>query len=327
MAKIKIKIIPYDGYGHKNKVYCRGRIIEDENLLISEKDSILITLYNSYKRVETDEIPFQKFKVKFGELEKELTTNSEGYYIIKTKFKNFSTENLFEKFSIFIEKENYKEDWSKVSIEKKGKVFFPSANAKFGVISDIDDTIIQTDVLSTLKWKIFYNSLFIKASKRMPIKHANIWYQKLKGGDTKNPNPFFYVSNSPWNFYEYLQEFLKLHKFPKGPLLLRDFGRNKKDRLQAYSNHKFYEVENILKMYPKMQFLLIGDGGENDAIIYLKLKKRYPKQVKAIFIHRLGDKKHQAKIETLVKDHEEYFFFVKNADEGIEICEKLGLIK
>lgn len=326
MPKIKIKIIPYDGYGNKNKVYCRGRIIEDENLLISQKDSILITLYNSYKRVETDEIPYQKFIVKFGDFEKELKTNSEGYYLIKTTIKDLSTSNLFEKFTISINKEDYKKDWSKVPIKRKGKVFFPSPNAKFGIISDIDDTILQTDVLSTLKWKIFYNSLFINASKRMPIKHANLWYQKLKGKDKKNPNPFFYVSNSPWNFYEYLQEFLKVNNFPKGPLLLRDFGRNTKDRLQGYRKHKFYEAENILKMYPKMNFLLIGDGGEKDGLIYLKLKKLYPKQVKAIFILRLGDKKHQAIIEKLAEGHEDYFFFVKNADEGIEISEKLGLI-
>tara|TARA_B110000037_G_scaffold220001_1_gene286567 strand:+ start:407 stop:1387 length:981 start_codon:yes stop_codon:yes gene_type:complete len=326
MSKTKIKIIPYIGYGHKNKIYCRGRIIENENIKISQKDSILNTLINSYKRVETDEIPHQKFKVKFGTFEQEFKTNSEGYYLILGTLNDFTPSKPFEKFEVCIDKENYKKDWSKAAISKKGKILFPSETAKFGIISDIDDTILQTDVLSTLKWKIFYNTLFIKASDRMPIKHANIWYQKLKGKDDKNLNPFFYVSNSPWNLYDYLQDFLKLNKFPEGVVLLRDFGRNKKDRLQAYSKHKFYEVENILKMYPKMEFLLIGDGGEKDALIYLKLKKLYPKQVKAIFIHRLGDKKHQSKIEKIAKDHEEYFFFVKNADEGIEISKKLGLV-
>ncbi|MFT4643904.1 MAG: phosphatidate phosphatase APP1 [Planctomycetota bacterium] len=326
MAKTKIKIIPFIGYGHNSKFYCRGRIIEDENIKISQKDSILNTLLNSYKRVESDEIPHQAFKVKFGEYEQEFKTNSEGYYLIIGSLKDFTSTKLFEKFEVRIDKENYKEEWSKVAISKKGKILFPSKKAKFGIISDIDDTILKTDVLSTLKWKIFYNTLFIKASNRMPIKHANLWYQKLRGKDKLSQNPFFYVSNSPWNLYEYLQDFLKLNKFPEGVVLLRDFGRNKKDKLQAYKKHKFYEVENILKMYPKLEFLLIGDGGEKDANIYLKMKKMYPKQVKAIFIHRLGDKKHQSIIEKLSKGHEAYFFFVKNADEGIDICEKLGLL-
>ena len=160
----------------------------------------------------------------------------------------------------------------------------------------------------------------------MPIKHANDWYQKLQGKDKENPNPFFYVSNSPWNLYEYLLDFLKLNKFPEGVVLLRDFGRNKKDKLQAYKKHKFFEVQNILKMYPTMEFLLIGDGGEKDAHIYLKIKEEFPKRICAIFIRRLGDKKHQAKIERIAKGHEEYFYFIKTAKQGIRISAKMGFI-
>ena len=59
--------------------------------------------------------------------------------------------------------EDFEKKWLNKKLKEKGKIFYKSENAKFGVISDIDDTILKTDVLSTLKWKIFYNTLFIKA--------------------------------------------------------------------------------------------------------------------------------------------------------------------
>lgn len=326
MTKIKIRIVAYNGYGNKNKIYCRGRVLEDQNIAVSKKDSIIKTLINSYKRVETDEVPFQPIKVKFADIEKEIKTNNEGYYLLEEKLTNYKASKHFESIEISIEKENYQENWSISPINKKGKILFPSENAQFGIISDIDDTILKTDVLSTLKWRIFYNTLFIKAANRMPIKNASLWYRKLKGKDKKNQNPFFYVSNSPWNLYTYLQDFLRINEFPRGVVLLRDYGMATKDELEIYNKHKINEIEKVLNTYTYLPFVLIGDGGERDAHIYLKLKKKYPKQIKAIFIHRLGDKNHQAIIEKLAKGHEKYFFFVRNANDAIEISKKIGLI-
>lgn len=326
MTLLKIKIVNYTGYGNANKLVCRGRVLVDKDTDSLEHDSFLKDFIKSYRRVESNEIPYQVLNAKWGGFTKEIKTNSEGFYLLEQKFKDFEPQKRFETFSLSILKAHKKDNWLKARINTVGKIMFPPSTAKFGVVSDIDDTILKSDVLSRFKLKMFYNALFVKASKRMPIYDANTWYNKLLDGNGKEGNPFFYVSHSPWNLYTYLNEFLSINNFPEGPVLLRDFGMNKKDALQNYKTHKADEVENILKMYPKLPFILIGDGGEKDAHIYLKLKEKYPKQIKAIFIRRLGDAKHQAKIEKLSKGHEEYFFFIKKATEGIAICEKLGFI-
>lgn len=326
MNLLKIKILAYTGYGNKKRIVCRGRILVDKDTFESPEDTILKDLIKSYRRAESDEIPKQKFQIKFGDIVKGLRTNSEGFFYIKQKIENFEPKKRFENIKISILKEHKKDTWNKDRIQAIGKILFPDENAQFGIVSDIDDTILKTDVLSTFKWKIFYNTLFIKASKRLAIWDANTWYNLLKKGTKESENPFFYVSHSPWNIYTYLNEFLRINNFPEGPVLLRDFGRNKNDKLQSYRNHKTDEIESILKMYPKLPLILIGDGGEKDAHIYLALKEKYPKKIKAIFIRRLGDAKHQAKIERLQKGHEDYFFFIKTAKQGIKISKELGLI-
>ncbi|MGB1018030.1 MAG: phosphatase domain-containing protein [Chitinophagales bacterium] len=326
MAKVKIKIDAYSGYGNKNKIYCLGRVLVNKEMTITDEDSFIKHAVSVYKNAESDEIPWQKMQFTFAGETETIYTNTEGFYLIEDQFEDFVPKRLVEEIQLEINTEDFEKKWLNKELKAKGKIFYKSKNAKFGVISDIDDTILKTDVLSTMKWKIFYNTLFIKASKRMPIKDANIWYQKLSEGTGNNNNPFFYVSHSPWNLYNYLQEFLKINEFPEGPVLLRDFGLKAKDALQDYENHKRNEVIRILKMYPKLNFILIGDGGEKDAHIYLKLKKRFPKRIAAIFIHRLGNKAHQAKIEAITEGHEDYFFFVKNAKEATEISKKLGFI-
>ncbi len=307
----KIEIQAYLGYGYQNKIVCSGRILVDKGINVSTEDSFLKTVVNSYKRVETDEITHQKFTVKFHGFKKEYTTNSEGYFVIEETIKDFKNQVIFEKIHYEIKPKNYRKDWDKKAIKTVGEIMFPKPKAQYAVISDIDDTILKTDVLSTLKWKIFYNTLLIKAADRMPIKNANICYQELH----KDINPFFYVSNSPCNLYVYLNRFLRINNFPKGPVFLRDYGLKPDDTHQNYHNHKANEVENIILMYPHLTFILIGDGAEKDAHIYLKIKQKYPQKIQAIFIHRLGDKKHQAIIEKLSKGHEDYFFFVENANE------------
>ena len=50
------------------------------------------------------------------------------------------------------------------------------------------------------------------------VKH----YQALAHAGTvpHEPNPFFYVSSSEWNLYDYIREFAKKNEMPKGIYLV-----------------------------------------------------------------------------------------------------------
>jgi phosphatidate phosphatase APP1 len=319
----RIDIHPYTGYGNQNRIYCYGRILKRRNLFNRHPFSKWYSLVNTLKRMESDEIPNCKFVYTIGNHAKNGMTNSEGFYLVSDELP-FNIDSHSATITIKIEKEDidprfvHDVDWI-----VNGKILFPNQNAAFGVISDIDDTILKTEVLSTFKWRMLYNTAFLSAKDRKVVSGSVLWYQKLH--DLRNP--FFYISNSPWNLYDYLHRFLTGNRFPEGPILLRDFGIQVNDALQDYKNHKINEVEKIVLMYPNLPFILIGDGGETDADIYLDIAKKFPSRVKAIFIHRLGDARQQARIEQLVNGHENYFFFIKGVAEAMEISRKLSLIE
>ena len=282
----------------------------------------MVQLLNTIKRLKSGELPHFNFIIDINGIRKKCKTNSEGFYLIHEKISDEIRTNL-DKINILIHEDELVKKFKKaLTIENKSEIIFPSAHAKYAFISDLDDTIIKTDVLSKYKWKMFYNSFLLSERTRKAIYGTSAWYNRMH----QTINPFFYVSNSPWNFYDYLMQFLQINEYPKGPILLRDYGKKASDGLQDYAGHKQYEIEKIIQTYPELQFVLIGDGGERDADIYLDLYQKYPGRIKAIFIRRLGNPLHQSRIEKLAEGHEDYFFLFKKAEEAEAIAEKLGLM-
>ena len=84
-----------------------------------------------------------------------------------------------------------------------GRVLVPPSDAEFGVISDLDDTVIQSDVIRKLRMLV--KLALSNAHTRKPFRGVAAFYRALHRGR----NPFFYVSKSPHNLYSPLVEFLQ----------------------------------------------------------------------------------------------------------------------
>jgi phosphatidate phosphatase APP1 len=180
----------------------------------------------------------------------------------------------------------------------------PSTKAQFGVASDIDDTILHTGVVSTLKWKVIYNSVFKHAKNRIPLEGAAEFYHKLhRGASGENANPIFYVSHSPWNLYRYLELFLRQHNFPKGPILLRNLSNLLRRQPQNQKPQKEREIINLLKTYPNLPFILIGDSGEHDPDIYIKIAEEFPKRILAIYLRSVKHKAKMQRVKSLLDNY------------------------
>jgi hypothetical protein len=98
------------------------------------------------------------------------------------------------------------------------RVLVPSSRARFGLISDIDDTVVYSNV--TRKLRMVFTAAFSNARTRKPFKGVAAFYRALHAG----VNPVFYVSKSPWNLFAPIVEYLEVQGLPAGPVLLRDFG-------------------------------------------------------------------------------------------------------
>jgi phosphatidate phosphatase APP1 len=168
-----------------------------------------------------------------------------------------------------------------------GRVLVPGG-ARFGVISDLDDTVVRTDVASRVR--MMKNVFFGNAHTRMPFPGVAAFYRALeRGSGPFANNPFFYVSSSPWNLFEVLAEFLELRRIPAGPLLLRDWGLESVDPGEGgHAGHKTRHIATILKLYPALPFILVGDSGQEDPEIYHRAVREHPERILAVYIRNVS---------------------------------------
>ncbi|MCM4169463.1 hypothetical protein KCTC52924_00498 [Arenibacter antarcticus] len=333
-TKDPLQIIAFQTYGTSRQLYIKGRALEDENIDLSKKN-IFHLLINSWKRFETDVIGNAKLVLKLSNgLEYEFETDKEGYFLEKIQVEEHpftcNEEGWLAYELSFLDTELKRE----IQLENRfpGEMLVPSATSDFGVISDIDDTILHTGLVSLLKWRVVYNTLFVTPGKRLPLAGAADFYHLLhRGASGKASNPIFYVSNSPWNLYRYLEFFLRNNNFPKGPILLRSlssFFKRRKVETEESQSHKPREIMNILKNYPEVPFILIGDSGERDADIYMKIAQRFPDRVKAIYLRTVSHKKKMIRVKSLYADYKTVpVLLVADSDQAIAHAREHGFVR
>ncbi len=303
----ELQVVPYRGYCNGKRLYCRGRVLENPEIVPNLEDGKWKNFVNVYKRFESDEIPNAHVQVSFDEHTFDLTTDEEGYYILNTELPTPSIhKTLWQPLKIELLDAPVPFDGTIVTT---GEILTPIPDTQFGIISDMDDTVIKTDVVS--KSRMLYHTFFKNAYSRLAFKGVAAFYWALrKGRDGEQNNPIFYVSNSPWNLYDLLEEFLDHNDIPKGPIFLRDFGIHKNEDARKYKTHKHNEVLRILLSYPSLQFILIGDSGEKDLDIYFEVARAFPNRIAAIYIRKVEDRKRNERVIALAEQEEEVPVFL-----------------
>lgn len=180
-----------------------------------------------------------------------------------------------------------------------GHVLAPGTITKLAVVSDIDDTIIETGVTGGLRalarnWRRLLAEM---PDERAIVPGADVFYGAIGGGAVlaeaggagtrlaATHRPFFYVSSSPWNLYAYLVAFQRSRKLPLGPLLLRDWDLNAATfGHSSHGAHKEAALAALMAFYPDMRFALIGDDTQADLPAYAAAAARFPGRVAAVFV-------------------------------------------
>lgn len=300
--KDPLQIIAFYTYGTKSHLYVRGRALEDENINLSAKN-IWNLLTNTWRRFDTDDIGLSPIALRLpdGACFK-TTTDRDGFFLIDGGHHNLEAFANAEGWVPYELSYLGEELQNRIRHGNRfpGEFLIPSSEAEFGVISDIDDTLVHTGVVSSLKWQVIKNTVFKRPEKRIPLEGAADFLHSLHRGKTGlAANPVFYVSHSPWNLYRYLLFFLEMNKFPKGPILLRTFKSLLKRRRSDEKPQKQNEILNILKTYPHLGFILIGDSGEHDAEIYMEIAETHPNRIKAIYLRSVRHRKKRLRVKGL----------------------------
>lgn len=305
------RIIYYRGFGSPTAVWLKGRVLRQRDLSIpSDRDTFWQNLLATYQRFESDEVPDVIVRVEaFGQAYTTVT-DEEGYFELTINPPNdlppgrawfpvrYSLDNVTQPAT--------EETSDHQPVVKDGYLMISPPYSQFGVISDIDDTVLVTDatnLLQTAKLTFLGN-----AYTRLPFAGIAAFYRALQSGPvTTLFNPIYFVSSSPWNLYDLLVDFFRIQGIPKGPLLLRDFGLNR-ELLSAggHHTHKLAMIRKVLDVNPQLPFVLIGDSGQQDPEIYAQVVKENPGRIRAIYIRDVSEDRRDEAVRELIRTTEIY---------------------
>jgi phosphatidate phosphatase APP1 len=284
-----LQVVTYRGFGTAALVVLRGRVLEASTLSRSlPADSTFRSIRRMVRRFFSRELPEATLCARLGASQVSGVTDDEGYFALPVLSPDVAGVEGWRQAEIEVVGAKVR---GLVPVRATTEILIPSESATFGVISDIDDTVLQTYVTQTLK--MIWVTLSGSAFTRMAFDGTSELYRALARGASGNAdNPVFYVSKSPWNLYDFLVDFIDYHGLPRGPLLLRDIGLHDAPPV----DHKSAAVRELLELYSDLPFVLIGDSGERDPEVYLEAAARYPRRIIAIYIRDLGGKsrKHDA---------------------------------
>lgn len=278
-------LLPYRGHIAHGRLHFGGRVVEDEGIVGAEPTlSRWENLKRTFRRYETDEIREAEVAWQACGRSGTAVTDEQGFFEIEVEAGAGPAQA--------------ERPWEEVRLTLlKAKGYAPfeprrettwlrsvSPRADYVIVSDIDDTIIETGARNLLRhWRtVALNS----AEGRVAFPGIAWFYRALCAGrDGGETNPIFYVSSSPWNLYDLIDDFLTLREIPHGPMMLKDFGLDAKKWLTGnHADHKLASVAHLMDSYPDLPFLLIGDTGQSDAAIYAELVARHGRRILAVFL-------------------------------------------
>lgn len=262
------EIDPYFGHATPTEIILRGRVLSRRSVKSAKEMDDDPSLWTNFKAMialfNTREISDVKVTCR----EYETFSDEEGYFelALPRPVDQIGWTNHIVSYGEGDETSNL-------------SALLPSPSAEFGIISDIDDTLIKTDAWSLVR--NLWNSLTGNAESRYVFPDAIDLIQSLHA----DINPVFYVSSSPWNMHAFLTEVFDRAGLVKGPKFLRDLGISDRKFISgSQKQHKGDAIDELLEANPDLSFVLMGDTGQRDAQVYYDAISRHPERIRQIIL-------------------------------------------
>jgi phosphatidate phosphatase APP1 len=281
-ASIKL----YHGYGHSHNLVIYGNAFKYRAKATQNySNNLLVNIVYLFKLFILKPYPLLTVRLRFYDQVITQTTEYDGFF----RFEWDAGQEL-------------NTGWHEVQVEAvdaegnvvadcTGTVYIPNST-QYAFVSDVDDTIMVSHSASMLKR---LRELFIKNPRtRKTFPGAQLHYSLLALSHTTadKPNPFFYVSSSEWNLYDYLVETFRFNKLPEGVFLLNQIKRWNNLVRTGKTGHegKLLRVMRIIAAYPNQRFVFFGDNSQQDPNIYASIAAKYPEKVEAVYIRNIVPK-------------------------------------
>lgn len=322
--EVKAVVKIYHGYGHTQNLVVFGHVLKGKTFTQKHyTNNALINIFNLIRFFFVTPLPGVQVKLYWQEQVFYTTTEYDGFFKFEWKSDQELEAGWHDVHADLLNAAG------KTTARGEGKIFVPNST-QYGFISDIDDTVLVSHSGTT--GKKLWSMLTKNPRRRKTFDDAVNFYQLLSTAQTKDdvPNPFFYVSSSEWNLYEYLKEFFSFNQLPPGAFLLNNIKKWYQLFATGNTKHlgKFPRIERVLQAFPKQQFILLGDNSQSDPEIYKLIADEYPDQIYAIYIRNISEKKEVVTQEILssIANRSINTLLYKHTNEVILHSRSIGLI-
>ncbi|MDO5495121.1 MAG: DUF2183 domain-containing protein [bacterium] len=191
---------------------------------------------------------------------------------------------------VVIRKHGLEPGWQDVTIRAisgdvaEAPVNILAPDVKYGLISDIDDTVMVTYLPRA--FIAAWNTFVKHTATRQPVQGMAELYRELQ--DRHPGMPVFYLSTGAWNVVPTLTRFLQANKYPDGPMLMTDWGPTNTGWFRSGQEHKRTQMRRLAIEFPKIKWILVGDDGQHDPMLYREMAREHPEHVRAILIRQLN---------------------------------------
>ena len=314
-----VHVLPYHGYGRPDRVRLVGRVLDDKEV---EHEGALTRIESARltaRRFISDEVPGATLTVRLGGEAFRTETDEDGYYDLEVE-PAAPLGRGWAEATVTVEEPQH--------AEATARIVVPPAEARFLVVSDVDDTVIRTGATNKLRFARVV--LLNNATTREVFPGVGAFYQALVNEGGVFTNPIFYVSSSPWNLYRQFTGALDHRGVPPGPIFLKDFGVDPGKFIKTgHHAHKLDQIESLLSFYPDLDVVLVGDSGQEDPEIYQQVVARHPARVAAVFVRDVTDDARDRAVRHIARDVEARgvpMRLVSDTVEAAEASADLGLV-
>src|SRR5690606_19166373 len=166
----------------------------------------------------------------------------------------------------------------------EASAFIVGDEVDFGIVSDVDDTVMVTAL--PRPFVAAWNSFVVDEHARIPVPGMAVLIEQLM---RQHPGaPMIYLSTGAWNVAPTLSRFMSRHLFPKGSMLLTDWGPTHDRWFRSGREHKLTNLRRLAEQFPHVRWLLIGDDGQHDEAIYTEIMQEHPDSVAGVAIRQLS---------------------------------------
>jgi phosphatidate phosphatase APP1 len=283
-----IALLPYRGYGSQRELFLIGRVFRQAQGARRDRQlGMPGVLRNILRRITRHAITGIVVTARFAGAEQRVETDADGYFRVHLQLAGPPpADKAWHDVALALDGED---------VSAVGKVFIPPPDCRFVLISDIDDTVVETGVANKLlmMWRLFVAD----AKSRVAFPGVAALYRAMHDGlSGADQNPMLYVSRAPWGTYDVLDEFFNLHGIPVGPVLfLREWGVSWTSPLpRRAEEHKEDLIRHMLAFYPDKPFVLVGDSGQLDPEVYARIVASHPGRVLTVMIRDVTDSARRA---------------------------------